>query len=184
MSLKKDGSVLLRAGNQLITNCDCCEAGDIFCNDCETNCWGETPGNVTLTISGFVDHPDFPTTTCAVLNGTYVLEPYDPQYYACMWRYYLQDGDYTTEITLGCDMYVAYPDQWTLTVKMSGPPCYNLPWPPYRICTWLACGFNFGEMPLNCSGNHPTGSGPLYSEDAGGGNCGQCRDQVGTFSLS
>ena len=89
-----------------------------------------------------------------------------------------------TAIALECDAFVAYPDEWTLQVRVFAPDG-----------SVAACASTFykdiagktGPVLFNCSGDHPTGSGPIYTGDGGSWACpwpASCRDQTGTFTIS
>ena len=90
MSLKKDGSVLLRAGNQLITNCDCCGGGcsgmDPLCSHCD--CSNYLSDIYYVTISGMPS-----VCTAQAFNGVWPLAWQQD----CVWWY---DIDSYRRVTL------------------------------------------------------------------------------------
>jgi hypothetical protein len=184
--MSKNGSILVRpSGGILATDCGGGPSGS--CQGCAENCVG---GDITLTISGFVNGVPYSTTECDWLNGTWVV-PYEPLSYGgvvyapCRWALY-QEKDVKVEIALECDVYVAYPNEWTLTIRVNelGTWPYG-GWLLALGSTWYKnCSGKTGPMMLNCSGDHPTGSGPIFSGDGGTWIAGRCRDQTGTFTIS
>jgi hypothetical protein len=185
--MSKNGSILVRpSGGILATDCGGA-APSGSCQGCAENCVG---GDLTLTISGFVDGVPYSSTECSALNGSWSV-PYEPLSYngvvyaPCRW-YLHEETSVKVDIAIECDAYVAYPNEWTITINI-----YELgtwPYGGWRIAlasTWYKnCGGKTGPVLLNCSGDHPTGSGPIFSGDGGTWVGGRCQDQTGTFTIS
>jgi len=182
-----NGSILTRSSGGILAT-DCGGSGPSeSCQGCAESCVG---GDLTLTISGFVDGVPYSTTQCSVLNGTWVV-PYSPLSYGdeiyapCCWYLY-EESTVKVNIAVECDAYVAYPNEWTISINV-----YQLgtfPTGGWRIAlasTWYKnCDGKTGPILLNCSGDHPTGSGQIFSGDGSTWVGGYCRDQTGTFTIT
>ena len=85
--MSENGSILTRPSGGILAT-DCGGAGPSgSCQGCADHCTG---GDITLTISGFVNGVPYSTTECDWLNGTWVV-PYAPLSYGgeayapCRW---------------------------------------------------------------------------------------------------
>ena len=188
--MSENGSILTRPSGGILAT-DCGGAGPSpTCQDCAQKCVG---GPLTLTLSGFQAGVPYASIDCTALNQTWVV-PYAPlsyqgQVYApCRWAIY-EEAAVVTSIAIECDAYVAYPMEWTITVRIN-----QLGMWPYG--GWpIACATTFyknisgktGPVLFNCSGDHPTGSGPIYTGDGGSWYCGygaQCYEQSGQYTIT